>query len=200
VTYYQRNLPHWQPEGKGLFVTWRLWGTLPAGVWSQIKARADLQKSARARVPAPPKPSSAGEFFLAMDRALEKTGRGAKWLENPNVASAVLAIIRRGEELRHYDLHAFVIMPNHVHILIEPLAEPVRLLRALKGASARDANRILGRVGHHFWQDESFDHWVRTGAEFDRIRDYIQQNPVKTGLVHRPEDWAWSSAMRQGAG
>ena len=48
--------------------------------------------------------------------------------------------------------------------------------------------------GKHFWQDESFDHWVRTPAEFNRIRSYIEGNPVSAGLASRPEGWPWSSA------
>jgi putative DNA methylase len=64
----------------------------------------------------------------------------------------------------------------------------------MKGQSARDANRKLGRAGMPFWQEESFDHWVRNEAQFERIRKYIEQNPVKAGLAGRAEDWRWSSA------
>jgi hypothetical protein len=56
------------------------------------------------------------------------------------------------------------------------------------------ANAILRRAGSRFWQDESFDHWVRSGAQLQRIKLYIEWNPVKAGLVARPQDWPWSSA------
>jgi putative DNA methylase len=114
-------------------------------------------------------------------------------------------------------------MPNHVHILIEPLnvAQAVRLcnsgssqgkpscqssqpegercyalsqiLQNLKGYTSRQANQLLGRCGA-FWQDESYDHWVRDETEYARIVDYIDQNPVKAGLCAAPRQWRWSSA------
>jgi hypothetical protein len=55
---------------------------------------------------------------------------------------------------------------------------------------------MLGRTGKPFWQDESFDHWVRDGAQFESVRAYIEQNPVKAGLVAKPEEWRWSSAHK----
>jgi putative transposase len=87
-------------------------------------------------------------------------------------------------------------MPNHVHVLLEPRA-PVRGITAgIKGASAREANRMLRRQGKPFWQEESFDHWVRNSAQFEKIRAYIENNPVKAGLATSPEKWQWSSAHK----
>ena len=63
----------------------------------------------------------------------------------------------------------------------------------MKGYTAREANKILGRTGQPFWQKESYDHWVRDSAELQRIRRYIERNPVKGGLVSRVEDYPWSS-------
>ena len=85
-------------------------------------------------------------------------------------------------------------MPNHIHVLLTPNADLARITNQWKGATARIANRMLGRVGRPFWQDECFDHWVRNGSQFDRIRTYIEWNPVRAGLAGRPEDWPWSSA------
>jgi hypothetical protein len=70
----------------------------------------------------------------------------------------------------------------------------------LKGFTAFEANRILGTKGKPFWQDESFDRLVRTDLEFDRIHAYIEQNPVRAGLVARVEEFPWSSAARKGRG
>jgi len=98
--------------------------------------------------------------------------------------------------LGQYVLHAYVVMPNHVHILLDPVAPLPRITNGIKGVSARDANRALRRTGRAFWQDESFDHWIRTGAQCERIRNYIEQNPVKAGLVARAELWKWSSAHK----
>jgi REP element-mobilizing transposase RayT len=88
-------------------------------------------------------------------------------------------------------------MANHVHLLIRPAITPDLLLNSLKGATARYANRLLGRTGEPFWQKESYDHWVRNKDEFEKIRAYIEANPVKAGLVRNPRDFPWSSAERR---
>lgn len=67
-------------------------------------------------------------------------------------------------------------------------------MRWLKGSIARKANQILQRTGQPFWQDESYDHWVRDGGEFAKIVKYIEYNPVAAGLTDRIEEWPWSSA------
>ena len=85
-------------------------------------------------------------------------------------------------------------MSNHVHVLLRPLIAPSRLLQSLKGFTAREANRLLGRTGEPFWQAESYDHWVRDEEQYKRITKYIENNPVNAGLVERPEDYPWSSA------
>jgi hypothetical protein len=99
-------------------------------------------------------------------------------------------------KLGFYSLHAFVLMPNHVHLLITPRVSVSRLMNGLKGITAREANSILRRKGRHFWQDESFDHWVRSSAEFDRIQAYIERNPISARLANKPETCPWSSAAR----
>jgi len=85
-------------------------------------------------------------------------------------------------------------MANHVHLLIRPKVAPDRLMKSLKGSTARKANRALGRTGGPFWQKESYDHWVRAQQEFERIRAYIENNPVTAGFVRTPEEFLWSSA------
>ncbi|MCL4523789.1 MAG: transposase [Acidobacteria bacterium] len=87
-------------------------------------------------------------------------------------------------------------MANHVHVLLTPNVHVARLMRGIKRETALFANRILDRVGQRFWQDESYDRWIRSSTEFERVKLYIESNPVKAGLVRRPEDWPWSSASR----
>ena len=99
----------------------------------------------------------------------------------------------------HYDLAAYAVLSNHLHLLLFPKIAPSRLLQSLKGATAREANRILGRTGESFWQAESYDHWVRNEGERQRIAAYIEDNPVKAGLVQRVQDYPWSSAFERGA-
>ncbi len=119
------------------------------------------------------------------------------YLAREDLAGILEASLRRGALLGHYELGAYAIMSNHVHVLLLPKISPSKLLQSLKGATAREANRILGRTGETFWQAESYDHWVRDERERERIVRYIENNPVKAGLVQRAEDYRWSSASER---
>jgi REP element-mobilizing transposase RayT len=120
------------------------------------------------------------------------------YLVQESVARIVVASLHRGTLLGHYELGAFVVMSSHVHVLLLPRISPSKLLQSMKGATAREANRILGRTGETFWQAESYDHWVRDEEELGRIGAYIENNPVKARLVTRAEDYRWSSAGARG--
>ncbi|HEV7684031.1 MAG TPA: transposase [Pyrinomonadaceae bacterium] len=178
--FYRRHLPHWQKPNSALFITWRLYGSLPrkpsAGDFKQL---------------------SPGERFLLLDRELDKARFGPTWLKDDALAKTVVdALIHGAEELRLYRLSAYVVMSNHVHVLFWPEALLPRVTKSIKGYTARKCNKLLGRTGETFWQDESFDHAVRNEAEFYRIKSYIERNPVKAGLVESPEEWPWSSATK----
>jgi putative transposase len=134
-----------------------------------------------------------------MDRLLDKECAGPVYMRMPVIAQTVIASIRSGATA-DYRLHTWVVMPNHVHLLITPRIEPSVLLRRLKGASARDANRSLGLTGQPFWQSESYDHLVRSLAEFERIEEYIVQNPVRAGLARSAVEYPWSSVFGGRAG
>jgi putative transposase len=183
MAYYERRLPHWHPDGKAIFLTWRLQGSLPANFLLPLSKEQH---------------TSPGRKFRMADVELDKAAHGPLWLKNPRVARCVVETIERGASpLEHYKLQAFVVMANHVHLLLEPSIPVRRITDSLKGVSAKAANRILGRSGQRFWQAESFDHWVRNEGELNRIRAYIENNPVIARLVSKPEDWRWSSATRQ---
>ena len=132
---------------------------------------------------------------MAQDRALDRHSSGPTWLRHPPIADLVARAIRIADEERQfYELRAWVVMPNHVHLLILPQVPVAVLRRWLKGSTAREANRILGRTGQPFWQDESYDHYLRQRSQIDRTVTYIEQNPVSAGLVDSAERWPWSSA------
>ena len=180
VSFYRRNLPHWQPEAATLFVTWRLHGSLPKGFVEHLR-KWDCQPQ---------------QQFLNADRMLDAASSGPLRLNDPEIAGYVERAVQQGADLGHYTLRAYVIMPNHVHVLIDPLATLQKLTRGIKGVSARDANARLGRPGEPFWQDESFDHWIRDAGQFTRTKTYIENNPVKARLCVNPKDWPWSSAHK----
>ena len=175
---YERRLPHWDAVGHPVFVTFRLHGSLP------VK-----------RVFPPERQTNAGKAFVAMDRLLDRATSGPLFLGIPEIACMVARAIRAGERQSHrYELHAYVVMPNHVHMLVTPLVNSTCWLGPLKGFTSHEANVFLHRSGAHFWQDESYDHLVRSAEEFDRVRRYIEMNPVKAGLIAVAELFPWSSA------
>ena len=121
------------------------------------------------------------------------------------LAHQVLSSEARVLALRHclhdngktIDLHAAVIMPDHVHLLFTALRDAQgwtfalpEILRAIKGCSARSINKLAGRTGR-VWQDESFDHVMRGDESLQETIEYIRQNPVRKGLVENPEDYQW---------
>ena len=120
---------------------------------------------------------------------------GPLWLNDPRIADLIAEAILIGDCERHfYHLCAWAVMPNHVHLLILPLVTVPVLMRWLKGSTARSANRILGRTGRPFWQDESYDHYLRDSSQLGRAIAYVEENPVADGLVCSAEKWRWSSA------
>lgn len=132
-----------------------------------------------------------GRAFATMDRLLDRALSGPKFLALPEIASLVCETLS-GQS--GFELHAFVVMPNHVHMLASPLLPLPSILRKLKGGTAFQANRLLNRTGMPFWQEESYDHVVRNERSFWRIVRYIEENPMRAGLVNAPDQYSWSSA------
>ena len=114
----------------------------------------------------------------------------------PEARDLVLAHCLRenGQRVR---LHAVVVMPDHVHLLLFPLRDVdgwtfplVDILQCLKGATAHRINKLLHCAGP-VWQEESFDHVLRSDESLREKAEYIRQNPVRRGLVQKPEDYRW---------
>jgi REP element-mobilizing transposase RayT len=130
-----------------------------------------------------------------MDRLLDNARTGRLYLRQPEIARMVVEAIHYQESaLGHYRLHNYVVMANHVHMLVTPRVEVSKVMQSLKRFTAKEANRMLNQTGQHFWQDESYDRLVRDEIEFRRIQRYIEMNPVKAGLAATPEEFRWSSA------
>jgi putative transposase len=177
TTFHARHLPHYHAIGQPIFLTWRLYGSLPAG-------RNFTSAS-----------SSSGRAFLAMDRFLDNANTGPLHLRQPEIASMVVEAIHYHERcLKHYQLHSYVVMANHVHFLISPSVPVSKVMQSLKRFTAKEGNKMLGLTGRPFWQEESYDRVVRDDTEFCRIAEYIEMNPVTAGIVATPEEFPWSSA------
>jgi putative transposase len=175
---YRRRLPHWIPDHSILFLTWRLAGSLPSSGPEVLSTHRTSRLG-----------------FAQQDERLARSSSGPFWLRDPRVARMLEQALRHGETVRKlYVLYAWVIMPNHVHVVLEPCLALPRIMCWLKGRTARKANQILGRRGSPFWQDESFDHWIRTAEELNDWIGYVERNPVEAGLAGNEEQWPWSSA------
>jgi putative transposase len=175
--FSQRRLPHIWATEQTVFLTWRLHGSLPPH-----------RPFAGGTLPS-------GQAFAALDRLLDEARTGPFYLRQPALADMVVeAIGYNAQILRHYVLHAFVVMPNHIHLLAHAQVPLPRLTKSLKGITAKRANTILALTGRPFWQEESYDHLVRQQREFETIRRYIEENPVRAGLVHQASEYRWSSA------
>jgi REP element-mobilizing transposase RayT len=184
MTFYRRRLPHLYETDQPVFLTWRLHDSLPS---HRVFPRDTL---------------SSGKAFAAMDRLLDETCGGAFYLRQPAIADMIVEAIQYNADiLGHYLLHAFVVMPNHVHLLATPAVALSKLTKSLKGITANRANAISTLTGSLFWQEarlrvlgKSYDHLVRHEGEFEKIQNYIEENPVRAGLVREASEYRWSSA------
>ena len=212
---YKRNLPHWQPPGANIFLTWNLEGALPKAVRERLADYRKLLDKEIARKEESNDDRMLRHYkqqFAFYDAILDKAEEGPLWLKEERIANLVQeTLLQKYAAL--YTLWAYVVMANHVHLLLQPkvLSEKTdkagltnkdyvklsKIMQSIKGYSSLEANKLLERTGKTFWQAESYDHWSRDAAEFNRIVKYIENNPVKAGLVEKPEDWPWSSAAER---
>jgi putative transposase len=205
-TYYRRNLPQYQPADPTYFVTFRLAGSLPQEAVAHLKeerAKAERQLLESGGRDEERINQLRKRHFARFDKLLDTARHGPRWLQNAEVAEVVSGAIRYRDG-REYELLAYCIMPNHVHLVITLERNSISLykvLQSLKRFTAREANKILSRTGG-FWQHESYDHVVRSDKELIRVIAYVLRNPEKAGLVNSWNSWRWSYARLefQGSG
>ena len=191
--FYKRRLPHIQIAGATYFITFRLVNSLPMEALGKL-AEEKLKIN---KLPESQKESAHRAWFAKYDDYLDKALHGSPYLKNEQIADMLATSIQFRDE-KVCDLIAYCIMPNHGHLVCTPLEKSDRtyfslteILHSLKRHTAREANKILQRSGT-FWQDESYDHFIRDDAELERIVKYVLYNPVKANLVKEQFDWKWS--------
>jgi REP element-mobilizing transposase RayT len=191
------RLPHWEDTSAVYFVTFRLADSLPSAVLRQFEfEREDIVATAIAmkRALTPRERGRLDELFATKVETYLDAGSGSRALANPDVASMFVQTLRHFDDSR-YRLYAWCVMPNHVHIVFQPLGEHklATIIQAWKSYSARKANRILRRTGD-FWQREYYDHLIRDERDLRRCVRYVLDNPKKVGLENWP--WVGSSTLR----
>jgi REP element-mobilizing transposase RayT len=197
--FYRRRLPHWQPPGADVFLTYRLYGSLPK---NSLRELADwfalLQKRGR-KVIERSFPEAAfceqdqqllWQYILRLDEYLDEGLNGPFWLREPALAELIIESWQFTEHSFGTRVHAVCVMPNHVHAVVRLPASGLSLREIMqrhKGYTASRANQWLGRNGP-FWQEETFDRVIRPGMLAARVA-YTLDNPVKARLVKHPAQW-----------
>jgi REP element-mobilizing transposase RayT len=177
-------LPHWETNGGTYFVTFRLAGSVPAELVRDLERRKRLPN----KLPGDTRPS-VKEVEAYLDRC-----DGTCHLNDPAVSQCVADAIQFLDG-KGYRLIAWVVMPNHVHLIFKllPGASLSRTLHALKSFTAKAANKLLKRTGQ-FWQREYYDRLIRNDAELQQAVEYVRNNPVFAGL----QDWKWVGQLDVG--
>jgi REP element-mobilizing transposase RayT len=201
-------LPHWTRDVAWYAVTFRLWDSLPEHVIeSWLFERKNIVKTAEQMK----RPLSRHEeerlahlYSEKVERYLD-AGFGSCYMEDARVAKVVSNALLHFEGQR-YNLAAWCVMPNHVHVVVQPFSgitggTPVphfdlpEILHSWKSFTAKEANRLLKRSGE-FWQAEYYDHLVRDDADFNHSVRYVLDNPIKAGL----KNWKWVGWGKSGTG
>ena len=219
-TQHRRRLPHIQPIGATFFVTINLEGAIPKDrlealkrardqAIREIRRKPDLRETEKNRKVFEAKRA----FFKKYDSCLDKPEAGSpRWLEQPGIARLVMDKFHEYNGT-YYDLLACCIMSNHVHVLFgfsvqlpvdgSPVDEKKykqlwQVMKLIGGGSATLANRILGRVGQSFWQEEYFDRYIRNEMHLANAFSYTIMNPVKAGICKDWRDYPFTWAKEGG--
>lgn len=189
--WYSRGyLPHFD-DGRSLqTVTYRLADALPTEVVAKLEEQSLNKDQRRDKI----------------ERYID-AGHGSCLLRKPSNAAVVVENWLHFHGTR-YHLHAWVVMPNHVHVLIEPMAGNT-LADVVQSWKSFTAKLILKNTAGEppalpgnarLWQSDYWDRFIRNERHYHSTVDYIHNNPVKAGLVARAEDWTWSSLGARAAG
>ncbi len=185
--WYSRGyIPHFSGDQITQMVTYRLADSMPQEVL--LRWKTELEQL--------PQKEFELEQRKRIDAYLDQ-GYGNCYMNDPLIADLVQDNLLFSDNDR-YRLHAWCVMPNHVHVLFTPTTdwEMGTIVHTWKSYTAHRCNKILQRSGG-FWQKEPYDRYIRDEKHFANAVRYIENNPVKAGLCEKPEDWKWSSAAHR---
>jgi REP element-mobilizing transposase RayT len=184
-------LPHCDRPGLVQFITFRLFDSLPAsqrGEWEhllKLDTRSDAPRSGAQSI-------ALREQRIKLEEYLDR-GLGECFLRDPRIA-ALTETAMLHHHGRRFQILAWIIMPNHIHALLEIGQVPLsKIVQNWKSLVAVEGNKLLGRIGR-FWQPEYWDRFMRDEEQRHKAIRYIENNPVKANLCRIPEEWPFSSA------
>jgi len=200
IERHRRYLPHYQEAGQIISLTWRLEGDLPQAIEALIKELKDLMAKIRSRS----NDQYSLDLYMQYDQTIlrydEQLGRyksPSVDLRNTKLATVISKAFHFYDK-NLYNLHAYCIMPNHIHLLVEPLMQangkyaPVSdIVRRLKGYTARQIIASTPDV-HKIWRDDYFDRFIRNEKDYEYTVNYILNNPVKAELCDTQGNWPFS--------
>ena len=194
TNFWVGRLPHWEVEDGRYFVTIHLAGAIPQAGQQRIRAIVDNYQR-HPNVNSSERLRHSRRIFREMEAWLDRTPQRTD-LTIPNVADAVEEAIAHRSDSGIWEMHEWVIMPNHIHLFFELTSGNLKsVLESFKQRTGRAAGKVLDVPEQRFWQREWFDHWSRSDEEDARILRYIRENPVKAGLCEHPGEWQYSSAQ-----
>jgi 1-hydroxy-2-methyl-2-(E)-butenyl 4-diphosphate synthase len=184
------HLPHWRIPGATYAVTYRLIDSIPEQELGEYRRKKEILA---ARLEQTLSKSGSRDSLDTVMRiraemaALQESmiepvlndAHGECWLKRPEIATLLLRAMRHFDGDR-YTLHAWSIMPNHVHVIVQPIGEQKleKILHSWKSFTAKEANDLLERSGG-FWQEEYYDHILRDGEDLENQLRYVLENPRK---------------------
>jgi len=195
----KRILPHKQLEDSVLFISWRLAFTLPKHIIDTIRekgipASIDTNPNQETTAITQDEVKSMIDRFYHYDSLIDKLKPIGIDLSKHPCRTIICDSLFFDNKIK-YDLYAFCIMPNHVHIVIKPLIKDTdnyysitEIMKTLKSATAHKINAVRNSKGK-VWMTESYDHIIRDEKELNNILNYVINNPVKSGMAERWEDW-----------
>ena len=178
----RRNLPHWQQGAKWCVSTWRLADSVPR----EIATQWHLEKTHWLEThPVPWDEATEAEYHRLFSTRMENwlnKGTGSCVLRIPENARIVAGALEHFNG-RRCELAAYVVMPNHAHVLFRPIGgyDVPGIMKSWKGFTAFQINKRMGRKGK-LWQAESWDRLIRNERHFYKTAEYIRLNPLMAGL------------------
>ncbi len=178
--------PHWECNNAIYHVVFRLYDSIPLSLMNSLKEEKktlDIIKHNRKLIG-----QEIGKIrlFEKFDKAMASNSRNPL-LTNCQIAQFITDMMK-AEHGDKYNLHAYCVMPNHVHAIVEPLSryELSKIVVYWKGSSAHKINKLLDRTGH-VWAKDYFNHIIRSGTSYDSQVLYVKNNPIAAGL----NNWPW---------
>ena len=180
------RIPHWVQEGASYFITFRCADSIPTGLARQWSHERECWLNAHPPPWTEEEERAYTEKFTARMEEWLDQGMGACLLRDQANRDLLEQALIRFDGIR-LDVDGYVIMPNHVHLIIHPHEneDPIRLIGGMKGASARAIQARMGKSGETFWMPDEYNRIIRDAKELVAYRHYLEINPLRAGLHER---------------